>query len=188
MVTPCVNGFVVMVQDILMFYVGASEQAIARGRSRIFFQRGCKNLCAHTHAHHEREARSTLQSGSRARLRALEALRVFDALSCYLSLIFNHSDRKWDLKKNIYIYIIYIDFFFFFFSFLFGGVCPPLNLPLNVTPTRELLLLYLLVVAQWIRPWTVNREVPDSNLLAVAVPPLGKATLRSSLPSPSERT
>ena len=30
-------------------------------------------------------------------------------------------------------------------------------------------------MSQWIRPWTVNREVPGSNLLAVAVVPLGKA-------------
>ena len=31
------------------------------------------------------------------------------------------------------------------------------------------------VVAQWIRPRTLNREVPSSNLLASAVVPLGKA-------------
>ena len=31
------------------------------------------------------------------------------------------------------------------------------------------------VVAQWIRPWTLSREVPSSNLLAVAVVPMGKA-------------
>ena len=30
-------------------------------------------------------------------------------------------------------------------------------------------------MAQWIRPWTLNREVPSSNLLAAAVVPLGKA-------------
>ena len=30
-------------------------------------------------------------------------------------------------------------------------------------------------VAQWIRPQTLNREVPGSNLLAAAVVPLGKA-------------
>ena len=30
-------------------------------------------------------------------------------------------------------------------------------------------------MAQWIRPWTLNREVPGSNLLAVAVVPFGKA-------------
>ena len=29
-------------------------------------------------------------------------------------------------------------------------------------------------MAQWIRPQTLNREVPGSNLLAVAVVPLGK--------------
>ena len=31
------------------------------------------------------------------------------------------------------------------------------------------------VVAQWIRPLTLIREVPGSNLQAVAVVPLGKA-------------
>ena len=30
------------------------------------------------------------------------------------------------------------------------------------------------VVAQWIRPWTLSHEVLGSNLLAVAVVPLGK--------------
>ena len=37
----------------------------------------------------------------RDRLRALEALGVFDALSCYLSLIFKHSDTTWDLKNIV---------------------------------------------------------------------------------------
>ena len=41
-------------------------------------------------------------------------------------------------------------------------------------------------MAQWIRPWTLNREVPGSNLLAAACSSaLGQGTL-SSLPSPSE--
>ena len=31
------------------------------------------------------------------------------------------------------------------------------------------------VVAQWMRPQTLNCEVPGSNLLAAAVVPLGKA-------------
>ena len=31
------------------------------------------------------------------------------------------------------------------------------------------------VVAQWIRPRTLNREVPGSNMLAAAVVPFGKA-------------
>ena len=31
------------------------------------------------------------------------------------------------------------------------------------------------VVAQWIRPQTLNREVPSSNLQGVAVVPFGKA-------------
>ena len=30
-------------------------------------------------------------------------------------------------------------------------------------------------MAQWIRPQTLNREVPGSNLLEAAVVPLGKA-------------
>ena len=31
-------------------------------------------------------------------------------------------------------------------------------------------------MAQWIRPWTLNHEVPGSNLLAAAVPvSMGKA-------------
>ena len=53
------------------------------------------------HAHHEREARSSLRPGSRARLRALEPLGGFDALLCYMSQIFKHSDTKWDLKNTV---------------------------------------------------------------------------------------
>ena len=52
-------------------------------------------------AHHERQARNTSWPGSRARcgLKALEALVGFNALSCYLSLIFKHSDKKkWDTQ------------------------------------------------------------------------------------------
>ena len=41
------------------------------------------------------------------------------------------------------------------------------------------------VVHQWIRPRTLNREVPGLNLLAAAVVPLDKVP---SLPCPSERT
>ena len=48
------------------------------------------------HAHLECEAQSPLQPGSRALKWALEALGGLDALSCYLSLIFKHSDTKWD--------------------------------------------------------------------------------------------
>ena len=69
------------------------------------------------HAHHKLEARSPLTPGSRAHKWALEALGVFDALSCYLSLIFKHSDTKWD-KKNT------VDQFFFFFFFFWGGGAP----------------------------------------------------------------
>ena len=39
--------------------------------------------------HHERESRSTAGGPG-----PLEALRVFDALSCYLSLILKHSDTN----------------------------------------------------------------------------------------------
>ena len=52
-----------------------------------FVFRGRKRLCARVHAHQEREARSSLRPGSRAHLMTLKALGVFDALSCYLSLI-----------------------------------------------------------------------------------------------------
>ena len=36
-------------------------------------------------------------------------------------------------------------------------------------------MYYEAVVAQWIRPRTLNCEVPGSNLLAAAIVPLGKA-------------
>ena len=52
---------------------------------------GAKIMCGH--AHHEREARRPLRPGSRA------PLGFFDALSCYLSLIFKHSDAK-RVKKH----------------------------------------------------------------------------------------
>ena len=55
---------------------------------------GAKAYKCALHAHHEREARSPLRPGSRARLKALEALGVFDALLCYLILIFKHSDTN----------------------------------------------------------------------------------------------
>ena len=76
-------------------------------------------MCAH--AHHERKARSPLRPGSRTRLRALEALGTFDALSCYLSLIFKHSDTKWDKKTHSR-------------SNLRGGARPPLDPPLIRVP------------------------------------------------------
>ena len=55
-----------------------------------FLGGGCKKLCC---AHHITSPKS-LTAGSRARLRALEALGVCDARSCYLSLIFKHSDTN----------------------------------------------------------------------------------------------
>ena len=68
-----------------------------RGRSRIFIGGGGGELkIMYAHAHYEREVRSPLVPGSaRARLRALGDC---DALSCYLSPIFTHSDTKWDIK------------------------------------------------------------------------------------------
>ena len=69
-----------------------------RGRSRNFIGGGGgggrKRFCAGTHI---TSAKPNLPytAGSRGRLRALEALGFFDALSCYLSLIFKHSDTKW---------------------------------------------------------------------------------------------
>ena len=58
-----------------------------------FTFRGAKKILC-THAHHKRKAQSPLRQGSRALKRALEALRGFYALSCYLSIIFKHSDTK----------------------------------------------------------------------------------------------
>ena len=57
-------------------------------------------MCANAH-YRSGVTRSPLRQRSRAHLRALEALGVFDALSCYLSLISKHSDTKWDLKNTV---------------------------------------------------------------------------------------
>ena len=54
---------------------------------------GQKIMCVHRDAYHEHENRSPLRPGS-----TLETLGDFDALSCYLSLIFKYSDTKLDLK------------------------------------------------------------------------------------------
>ena len=68
------------------------ESLYVRGGSRIFFVGGGggggggeRKRCART-AHQEREARSPLLPGSRARLclRVIEALGVSDGLSCYI--------------------------------------------------------------------------------------------------------
>ena len=48
----------------------------------------------------EHEPRSPLRPGPMARLRALETLGVFNALSCYLSLILEHSDTKYGQNIN----------------------------------------------------------------------------------------
>ena len=49
------------------------------------------------YAHYESEI---LSVGFQGPLRTLEALCFFNALSYYLSLIFKHCDRKWDLQKT----------------------------------------------------------------------------------------
>ena len=45
----------------------------------------------------------------------------------------------------------------------------------DVDPLIATHILPEALVAQWIRPQTLSREVPGSNLLAAAVEPLGKA-------------
>ena len=50
--------------------------------------------------HHEREAQSPSRPGSRA-LEARGGGGGGDALLCYLSLIFKHSDTKWDTKNIV---------------------------------------------------------------------------------------
>ena len=73
-----------------------------------------KLMCAH--AHYDHETQRPFRQDSKARLKALEALGLFYALSCYLRIIFNHSDAKWDLKTS---------------GFFWGAqVAPPLNPPL----------------------------------------------------------
>ena len=49
----------------------------------------------------QREARSPLWSGSRAVKRTLQEYKVFDALSCYLSLIFKHLDTNIEGKNTV---------------------------------------------------------------------------------------
>ena len=71
----------------------------------IFFFWGGAQKIMWQHANHKLKAQSPLRPGSRAHLRALEALWVFNALLCYPSLIFKHSDTKWDLKIQLLIKI-----------------------------------------------------------------------------------
>ena len=56
---------------------------------------GRKRLCVRTHITSANAAKPEFNFG-----RALEALEIFDALSCYLSLIFKHFDTKWDFKNR----------------------------------------------------------------------------------------
>ena len=67
-----------------------------QGRIQDFHLAGAqKIICAH--AHFESEPRRPL----RPRCKVLEALGVFNALSCYfMSLIFKHSDTRWDFKRH----------------------------------------------------------------------------------------
>ena len=54
-----------------------------------------------------------------------------------------------------------------------GG--PPTSCHVILQIKEMLWLSSRAVVAQWIRPWTLNREVPGSDLLAASVVPMGKA-------------
>ena len=80
------------------------------------------------HAHHEARSPNPLRQGSRARLRALEALNGFDALLCYLSLIFKHSDTKCCTpppphpRSRHWIYLIYEKL-----TWSMGGDFPPIK-------------------------------------------------------------
>ena len=44
------------------------------------------------------------------------------------------------------------------------------------------------VEAQWVRPWTLNRVFPGSNLLAPSVVPLGKALYHFLVPRKGLKT
>ena len=56
-------------------------------------------LCAHC-AQYEREAPTSLTAGVQGPLKGHGSSEVLDALSCYLSLIFKHSDTKWNTEKH----------------------------------------------------------------------------------------
>ena len=67
----------------------------ASGADPGFSSGGAKDLCERTHITNAMpEVPYGRVPGPAAR--ALEALGVFYALSCYLSLILEHSDTKWD--------------------------------------------------------------------------------------------
>ena len=55
-----------------------------------------KTMCAHPRINHKRKAQSLLRQGSMA---LLSSEWFWCSLLCYLSLIFKHSDTKWDNKK-----------------------------------------------------------------------------------------
>ena len=63
------------------------------------FQLGRAQKIMCTHADHRRKARSPFTDGLQAALKGPGSSRVFYALSCYLSLIFKHSDTKWPIKS-----------------------------------------------------------------------------------------
>ena len=97
--------------------------------------------------------RTHFRQGFRARLRALEAIGLFfNALSCYLSLILKHSDRKFDWKN------IVDPTFFFFFFFWGGGGAHHLDQPLWIIyfwvgPTPKLKWNPLQSLVVWITLW-----------------------------------
>ena len=79
---------------------GFGKFELLRGGSKIFISGGgvkdyvpSRTLRAQNRTH--------FRHGSRAHLRALEALGLFNALLCYLSVLFKHSDKKYWLKKHI---------------------------------------------------------------------------------------
>ena len=89
--TVCLFIFFFFLEIFSCKIIGTCKKRKCLGADPWFSFRGVqKNMCGH--AHHEREARSPSRPGSRAHLRALEALEDFDALLCYLSLIFKHSE------------------------------------------------------------------------------------------------
>ena len=70
-----------------------------QGRIQNFHVGGGAHQIMVVHTYHKREARSPYGRGPGPS--SLEALQVFDAISCYMSLIFKlfkHSDAKWEKK------------------------------------------------------------------------------------------
>ena len=74
----------------LLWFAGADPGFWYRGVQKI--------MCRHTH--YEREALSPLRPGSRVRLRALEAIRVFYAISCATWALFVRQSEKNGIKNT----------------------------------------------------------------------------------------